>query len=210
MHYLTKLFTLVELMRSQPQYGYVTGGVQKHELSDLAQHHYLVAFVAWQLGLYVNARGANLNLGRIIEYALVHDFGELLGGDIAMPYAMVNKKARKAAKVFEVENQKFLAKFFGEHRKYFLQLTEEIMGIQKPSDEAAIVKLADYIEHTQYKMYVRKLIPRDFVLAEEKTASYFRKMKNIIARKALQEFIALWLKELKNGKTAADIIAGEE
>jgi len=44
---LTKLFKLVELTRFQPQYGYALAGIPKEELSNLAEHHYLVTFIAW-------------------------------------------------------------------------------------------------------------------------------------------------------------------
>lgn len=45
MKHLTNLFKLMQLTRSQPLYGYVIGGVQKNDLSNLAEHHYLVTFI---------------------------------------------------------------------------------------------------------------------------------------------------------------------
>ena len=62
MEHLTKLFKLVELTRSQPQTGYVLAGIKTDELSNLAEHHYLVTFIAWQLARAANRAGAKLSI----------------------------------------------------------------------------------------------------------------------------------------------------
>ena len=98
MKHLTDLFKLAEITRHQPQYGYNVGGVLKHELSDLAQHHFLVTFMAWQLALELQSRGAKIDVQKTMEIALVHDLGELFGGDISFHYGRKNPAARKAAK----------------------------------------------------------------------------------------------------------------
>ena len=142
----------MELMRSQPQYGYALSGIPKAELSDLAAHHYLVTFMAWQLARHCQRAGAKINIERVLEFAMLHDLGELFGGDIAMPYGKVNPRARKLAKAFERENQKFMARFFGADKKYISRLTDEILTAK--SDEGIIAKVADYLEVTHYKLYV--------------------------------------------------------
>src|SRR3989344_2424446 len=111
MNNLVNLFKLIELTRSQVQYGYVLSGVRKHELSNLAEHHYLVVFMAWQLAKHLNAKGANLDEKKVLEIAIIHDLGELFGGDISRPYAMANPRARKLAKAYEFENIRFLRKY---------------------------------------------------------------------------------------------------
>src|SRR5579872_6043877 len=127
MNHLAKLFKLLEITRSQPQYGYALAGIPKAELSDLAQHHYLVTFIAWQLALSVQAKGAKINVQKVLEFCMVHDLGELFGGDIAMPYAKANPKARTLAKAFEAENQNYLSAFFGPQSKHYKELSDEIM-----------------------------------------------------------------------------------
>src|SRR5688572_26987474 len=99
---LTTLFRLLELTRAQPQYGYILAEIPKSDLSDLAQHHYLVTFVAWRLAVLVVQKGGKINLERVLELSLIHDLGELFGGDISMPYARANPAARNAAKEFEM------------------------------------------------------------------------------------------------------------
>lgn len=194
MEHLTKLFKLLELTRSQPQTGYALSGISQGDLSNLAEHHYLTAVIAWQLARTVNQAGASLNIERVLEFALVHDLGELFGGDIAMPYAKINRRAYRAAKVFEAENQKFLARFFGKDANYFKKLGVEIL---KPgSDEAIVAKLADYLECSHYKFYARSLKTGDGDLVFEKSARYLKKIKDKAARRALSDFLKIWIKDL--------------
>ena len=75
MEHLTNLFKLIELTRSQPQYGYALAGIQQDELSNLAEHHYLVTFVAWQLASQVKRAGANIDIQKVLEFCLIHDLG---------------------------------------------------------------------------------------------------------------------------------------
>ena len=58
---LTNLFDLIQLTRTQPQYGYALSGLKKEELSNLAEHHYLVTFIAWQMAKYLELQGIKLN-----------------------------------------------------------------------------------------------------------------------------------------------------
>src|SRR5690348_2583666 len=116
---LPRLFKLIELTRAQVQQGYLLSGVHRNELSNLAEHHYLVTFIGWQLAENLKQMGAKINVQKVMEFCLIHDLGELMGGDISAPYARVNKKALKFAKQFEEENQKFISKYFGTQEKYF-------------------------------------------------------------------------------------------
>jgi 5'-deoxynucleotidase YfbR-like HD superfamily hydrolase len=194
---ITTLLRLIELTRFQPQYGYVLGQVSKSELSDLAQHHYLVTFIAWRLAALVMKAGANLNLAKVLEYSLIHDVGEIFGGDIAMPYAKANPPARQAAKKFEEVNQKYLAQFFGDDAQYIENLFQEIMNAQ--TDEALIAKIADYVEVTHYKLNLNRLTKGDIIMVEKKLKENISHMKDKKAKKALTVFLSQWKKDLKNG-----------
>ena len=146
---LIDLINLLEITRNQPQYGYASAGGNAR-LGNLAEHHYLVTIIGWQLAVAVNKKGANLDTDKVIKFSLLHDIGELFGGDIGMYYAKTNPKARQYAKQFEEENQIFISKFFG-NQEEFLALTKEILD--SASDEAHIAKIADYLEVTHYKLY---------------------------------------------------------
>jgi len=195
MNHLTNLFKLMELTRSQPQYGYALAGIQQDELSNLAEHHYLVTFTAWQLARQVKNAGAKIDVQKVLEFSLIHDLGELFGGDISMPYAKANPKAREYAKAFEEENQRFLARFFGDESDYFKDLGHEILDAQ--SDEALISKIADYIEVTHYKQYVKVFSKKfDIDLVEPKLQLVISKMKDKVAKKELSKFIKNWAKDI--------------
>lgn len=194
MKHLTNLFKLMELTRSQPQYGYALAGIQQDELSNLAEHHYLVTFIAWQLVSNLKTAGAKLNVQKVLEFCLIHDLGELFGGDISMPYARANPKAREYAKAFEEENQRFLSKFFGHQSGHFKELGHEILDAK--SDEAIIAKLADYIEVTHYKQYVKVFSKFDTDLIKPKLVSMVKKIKDPIAKKELTKFVANWINDL--------------
>lgn len=195
MNHLTNLFKLMELTRSQPQYGYALAGIQQDELSNLAEHHYLVTFTAWQLARQVKNAGANIDVQKVLEFSLIHDLGELFGGDIAMPYAKANPKARAHAKAFEEENQRFLARFFGDESEYFKELGHEILDAQ--SDEALISKIADYVEVTHYKQYVKVFSKKyDIDLVEPKLQSVISKMKDAIAKRELSKFVKNWAEDI--------------
>ena len=142
----------MELTRSQPQYGYALAGIQQDELSNLAEHHYLVTFIAWQLASQVKKAGAKIDVEKVLEFGLVHDLGELFGGDISMPYAKANPKARKHAKAFEEENQRFLSKFFGNQSEHFKELGHKILDAK--SDEAIIAKIADPIAKKELGKFI--------------------------------------------------------
>jgi len=184
----------MELTRSQPQYGYALAGIQQDELSNLAEHHYLVTFIAWQLASQVKKAGAKINISKVLEFGLVHDLGELLGGDISMPYARANPKARKHAKAFEEENQRFLSKFFGNQSQHFKELGHEILDAK--SDEAIIAKMADYIEVTHYKQYVKVFSKFDTDLIKPKLVSMIEKIADPVAKKELGKFINNWTNDI--------------
>ena len=204
MESLVDLFKLLELTRSMPQYGYALSGIRQDDLSNLAEHHYLVTFIAWQLGRMVIREGAEIDLAKVLEFALIHDLGELFGGDIAMPYAKANPEARTKAKAFEAENHKFLARFFDQDQDHFAALSEEILDAQ--SDESIIAKVADYIEVTHYKLYIDKMTKADLELVAPKLQGVIEKMNDEKAKSSLSAFIDSWSKEMP-GKNVMEIFS---
>ncbi len=194
MKHLTKLFKLLELTRAQPQYGYVAAGISKSELSDLAQHHYLVTVMAWQLARQLKSKGAKIDVEKVLEYSLIHDLGELFGGDIAMPYGRKNPVAKKLARAFEYENTKFLSAYFGSDQKHFLKLGLQVN--ESSDDESILCMIADIIECTHYKLYKGKLEKLDLVMAKEKIGKNIVKLQDKTAKKELGAFVKNWYKDL--------------
>jgi putative hydrolase of HD superfamily len=192
MEKIIDLINLLQITRAQPQYGYAVGGGNTR-IGNLAEHHYLVTMVGWQLTSLVNEKGAKIDTFKVIKFCLLHDIGEIFGGDIGMYYAKANPKAREYAKMFEEENQKFLANFFGE-KKEILKLTKEILDSK--SDEAHIAKVADYLEVTHYKLFNGQLQKKDVELVAPKLAEKIKKIKNKIARDTLLMFTESWKEKM--------------
>ncbi|MDP3992931.1 MAG: HD domain-containing protein [bacterium] len=186
---LHRFLRLVQTTRAMPQTGYVISGIQKAELSDLAQHHYLVTITGWYIAKLVRQKGGKVDLERVLEICLIHDLGELFGGDIAMPYAKANPKARKLAKQFEQENQRFLARFLTDINQVE-QLFRDTLIIG--SVESTVAKVADYIEVTEYKNYIGRLTEGDITMVVKKMTKMLSGLKNKRVRNALSEIINDW------------------
>ena len=200
---LTDLFKIMELTRSQVQYGYVLSGVRRNELSNLAEHHYLVTFMAWQMAKGLEKAGAQINAAKVMEISMVHDLGELFGGDIARPYAMANPKARKLAKAFEAENQKFM-------RKYLTMVSKEVWEetLKPKSDEALVYKITDIMECGHFLKYTGHFKPLDNKILKDKLPKLAVKFKDKIARNEMVIFVKNWLNEI-NMKTATEVLFGK-
>lgn len=200
MQHLSKLFKLLELTRSMPQYGYALGGIKKEELSDLAQHQYLVTFIAWQLARNIKKQGFEINIERVMELALIHDLGELFGSDINYFYGRLNKKAKKAARQFENENIKFLSHFFGSDKNYFQGLAKELFAGK--SLETVVAKISDYIEALLFKKYVGALSKKyDENDSAFKQVSYYTKnIKDTKLKKIILDFLKHWTEDLPKGE----------
>lgn len=189
---LPNLFKLIQLTRSQVQQGYLLSGIHRDDLSDLAAHHYLVTFIGWQLALSLKEAGANIDVQKVLEFCLIHDLGELMGGDISAWYAKMNPKARRFAKSFEEENQKYLSKFFGSDARRMKNMTKEILNAR--SDEALIAKVADYIEALSFKVFIGNFEEASRKFSEEKLNGFIKKMKDKTAKTLLKQFASDWLK----------------
>jgi 5'-deoxynucleotidase YfbR-like HD superfamily hydrolase len=209
---LPNLFKIVELTRAQVQYGYLLSGIKKDQLSNLAEHHYLVTFIGWQLALNLKQAGANIDVLKVLEFCLIHDLGELMGGDISGWYGKMNPRAKKMAKTFEEENQRFLTKFFGNDSKRFRKMAKEIL-IAK-SDEALIAKVADNIEALNFKVYIGAFREADKKFNSERISGFIRKVKDKVAKNLLDEFVNEWLKnvesadyiEILDGKSSDELV----
>ncbi|MDD5050688.1 MAG: HD domain-containing protein [Candidatus Pacebacteria bacterium] len=204
MEHLTKLFHILELTRKQPQYGYAVNGGDM-PLSNLAEHQYLVAMLAWQIAASLNTKGAKIDIKKVLELSLVHDLGELFGGDISMRYRKANPEAYKHAKKFEIENQRYLSGLFGAQKGYFADLLKEEQAFE--SDESRIAKIADYIEAVHFKMYANKFMKSDVELISSTFIKMIQGMEDKIAKKFLTQFVQGWKKDMLKDVSFADTVA---
>lgn len=146
MQNLVKFLSILQLTREQPMYGYFLSGIKRHETSNLAEHHYLSAMIAWMLCEHVNREEKLINTDHTIKLALVHDLGELFGGDIAGPLSRRKPEMRAHAKEIEKANLEILTSFLSDpHSDEFKKLHTEFEA--HSSDEAVMANIADKIEH---------------------------------------------------------------
>lgn len=199
---LIDLFKLLQITRDQPQYGYDIAGILKHELSDLAQHHYLVTFITWQLCKTIEENGGQINTLRAVEMAMIHDLGELFGGDINFFYAQKNPKARELAKKFEHENNLFLSQFFP-NPKNQEDLIKEMSD--KTTDESIVAKVADYTEVMFYKIRLGRLKPEDIKSNGDVLKTIAESAKDQTVKSTLLSFLEEWPNTLP-GPSTLDII----
>lgn len=151
--------------------------------------------MTWTLARLVIAAGGQINLARVLEFTLIHDLGELMGGDIGMPYAKANPQARAAAKEFERQNQIFLSTFFPDP-EYIDAISAEILSAQ--SNEALIAKIADCIEVTHYKLFIKRLSEGDTVLAQNKINEMLGKMTDQKAVATLTTILEQWITDMRD------------
>ncbi len=204
MKHLTNLLHILEISRTQPQYGYAVNGGDM-PLGNLAEHQYLTAMLAWQIAASLNDAGAQIDTKKVLELALIHDLGELFGGDINLRYRKVNREAHKYAKKFEAENQRYLSGLFGTQKEYLSNLFLEEQAFE--SDESRIVKIADYMEAVHYKMYVNKLMKSDVPLVSVTFVEMIAGVKDTVAKKFLLKFIKNWKKDMNKNMSYADTVA---
>ncbi len=202
---LSNLFKIIELTRSQIQQGYLVTGIPTDRISNLAEHHYMVTFIGWQLAWHLKEAGANIDIQKVMEYCMIHDVGEILGGDISAPYAKMNPKAKELAKAYETENHKFLAPFFGAQQKQFLAMAKEIMDAK--TDEALLAKVADYIESTCFLNYLGEMDQKRSKFNLEIIQGHAKKLRDPVAKRHLQNFLADWGKNL-SGRNYIEILNG--
>lgn len=184
---------LLQMTRAQPQYGYaIAGGTGR--IGNLAEHHYLVAMTAWTLSSIAKEAGGTINVEKVLKLCLLHDIGELFGGDISMHYANANPKAKELAKAFEAENQAYLSRFFSDAE--MTSLAAE--ALDSKSDEAHIAKLADYMEATHYKLFTNALHPKDIDMIVPKLQGKAGKINQEAARTALTDFIKTWATKMRS------------
>lgn len=155
----------------------------------MAEHHYLVTMIAWLLCEYVNDGGRLLNTEEVIRMSLVHDLGEIFGGDMAAPLSRKRPDMKTHAKAIEDANMHILTTWLSESmREQFLRLQKA--AEDKTTDEAWVAKLADMME-THYFLEHRS------IQIEQKTYFYVNhirpladKVQNPQVRARLHDFLA--------------------
>lgn len=145
MQNLVKFLSILQLTREQPLYGYFPTGIKAHETSNIAEHCYLAGMVAWALCDYINQNEKLVAGDRVIKMCLVHDLGELFGGDVSGPLSRKRPDIKALAKQIELANLQILTSFVPDHHGADVRaLHQEFEAAQ--TTEAQIAHIADKVE----------------------------------------------------------------
>jgi len=97
--------------------------------------------------------------------------------------------------MFESENLRFLSRLFVNEGD-MLALSNERQDCS--SDEARIAKVADYVELTHYKLFTNAIRRQDVEFAMPRLLERANGIKDAIARRELEKFIAEWAERMES------------
>ncbi|KKW42010.1 MAG: TonB box-like protein [Candidatus Magasanikbacteria bacterium GW2011_GWA2_56_11] len=146
---LVRLFSLLQLTKEQPLTGYLTAGLKLSQTATLAEHHYTTALSAYFIAREIERAGGQINVSRLVIMALIHDLGELFGGDISGPLNRRYPDLREAKDRIAERAIDLLGGYLEETgREELKALWEEFE--HGDSDEAVIGKIMDQMDHQFY------------------------------------------------------------
>lgn len=143
---LILLLSILQLTKQQPLNGYLTCGIKLTETATLAEHHYTSSLAAFLVCESITNRGGKIDTHKIITMLLIHDLGELFGGDIASPLNRRFSELREYKDKIGERAFQLLTQFVSDMQ------ANEIMGLYQEfehgnSDEKWIAKILDQMDH---------------------------------------------------------------
>lgn len=119
---------------------------------SVLEHSASVTLMALYIGTALNSKNmARIDIGLLLSKAAIHDFDEIITGDVARPVKYFSKEMREMFKQLESENMEILTKSFSsgnEHQKVLYDFWDSA----KDGLEGSIVALCDFISVIQ-KLY---------------------------------------------------------
>ena len=162
-------------------------GLRHNTREENDQEHSLqVAMIAHALAVYKNRRyGGNVDVEKVLLYALYHEAAEVITGDLASPIKYFNPGIRDAYKAIERMASEKLLDYLPED---FQEDFRELLFPDEESYEWRIVKAADRIS-----AYVKCLEEygfgnREFLTAQENVRASVSQMNMPEAEDFMREF----------------------
>lgn len=131
---MIELLKKLNQLKEIPRTGWLLAGVSLAEVEDVSQHSFEVASIVLILGEKI---GREIDVGKAVKMALVHDTPECLVGDF--PYPGLKYLSKESKREMEIRAAEEL---FGEE-KALLNLWKEFA--EGASIEAKLVHAADYL-----------------------------------------------------------------
>lgn len=159
---------------------------------NLSEHSLEVAYLAHALTALANRRlGGSLDPGRAVLYALYHDCGEILTGDLPTPVKYHDETIRSAYKAVEEQaSRRLLEKLPPDLRQDFAP------WFSVPPEYAPIVKAADKLSALIKCQEEKNSGNREFDRAWETTLASLREMGLPEADLFLEEFFPAYTQTL--------------
>lgn len=210
MNTLSRFIAVLELTREQQQYGFFLAGLNNKNTSNLAEHHYLVTMIAWLLCEDINEHELLVKTEEVLKMCLIHDVGELFGGDVAAPLSRKRPDVKVHARAWENLTMEMLTALLPGKVQKTLMTTHKAAE-EKATDEAMIAKIADLIE-THFFLEHRQCAPRT------KDAFYRQHIRPLVqhirqekVREKVEDFLQGFERDVYNkGFTAEQWIIGGE
>ncbi|KXB04073.1 hypothetical protein AKJ47_00835 [candidate division MSBL1 archaeon SCGC-AAA261G05] len=136
MSILEKLNQLKRTLRM----GWLESGIPPSEAEDVAQHSFETTSITILIGDQLQRKGVEINLGRAIEMAVIHDWSEAIMGDLSREVSL--ELGEEIKNDLEEESLEELVGELPDGEKY-LELWREYLGGE--SIEARLVKSADLL-----------------------------------------------------------------
>lgn len=117
----------------------INAGQEKIENENDVEHSYELAVFAWFLAQKANEQGDDLNIEKVIKYALTHDLVEAYAGDTdAFDEDALETKHEREEQAFHMLKEKF---------SYFPEMIDAIHTYEQQEDkESVFVKSVDKIQ----------------------------------------------------------------
>ncbi len=132
---LIKLVDAVEALKLLPRTGWLLRGIHPSIAETVSSHTYEVAVLGLLLSRELSGLGREVDVGKVLTMALIHDLAEAFIGDL--PYELT-RRLGSVKEVIELEVLKELIK-----DNELISIINEY--VSKGSTEAKLVKLCDYL-----------------------------------------------------------------
>lgn len=143
---LLTLLSVAQLTKQQPLTGYSVAGIKLGELPSLAEHHYTSALSALLIAQKIKTAGGIIDSEKLVAMLLIHDLGELFGGDISAPLSRAYPELREYKdKIGDKAIDLLFSNIDTADQTYFKNLYNEFE--HGSSDEKWVGKILDQLDH---------------------------------------------------------------
>lgn len=146
---LLQLLSILQLSKEMPLTGFLAAGIKLNDTETLAEHHYGCTLIAYFLLAKIKQAGGTINERQVILMLLIHDLGELFGGDVAGPLSRKYPDLREHKDQIGLRATDMLSEYMDNNT------AKEIKALFNEfefgdSDERWVGKIIDQMDHQLY------------------------------------------------------------